>query len=137
VVHASTHRFLKGTKFVLRAVEQLKDEGLDFDFRLIEDMPNAQALEQYRRADIIIDQLLIGWYGVLAMETMAMGKAVIAYLRDDLTGFFGRRMPLLNANPDKIRDVLRQAIKDAQLREGMGRRGRAFGEMKEDTRVVY
>lgn len=136
VVHASTDDLLKGTRFVLKAVEELKDEGLDFDFRLIKDMPNSAALELYRKADIVIDQLLIGWYGVLAMETMAMGKAVIAYIRDDLTGYFGEEMPLLNANPDTIKDVLRTAIRDARLREMLGHRGRGFVETTHGSRVV-
>lgn len=136
VVHAPTDDLLKGTNFVLKAVEELKEEGLDFDFRLIKDMPNAQALEQYRAADIVIDQILIGWYGVLAMEAMAMGKAVIAYIRDDLTGYFGAQLPLLNANPETIKQVLRGAVKDAELRQEVGRHGRTFVEATHDSRRV-
>ena len=32
----------------------------------------------YAQADLVVDQVLIGWYGALAVETMAMGKPVIA-----------------------------------------------------------
>ena len=87
VVHAPSRRQLKGSEFVIKAVETLKDEGIDFDFLLIENIPNAEAIEQYRRADIVIDQLLVGWYGVLSMEAMAMEKTVIAYIREDLTDY--------------------------------------------------
>jgi hypothetical protein len=90
----------------------------------------------YRRADIIIDQLLIGRYGVLAIEGMAMGKALIAYLCDDLVGYFSNGMPLLNANPDNITAALREAIRDGHRRNEVGRRARAFVEEVHDTRVV-
>ncbi|HEU0155403.1 MAG TPA: hypothetical protein VFQ82_04980, partial [Stellaceae bacterium] len=136
VIHAPSRRAVKGTEFVLNAVDRLKEDGLDFDFRLIENMSNREALEQYRRADVVVDQLLVGWYGVLSMEAMALGKAAIAYIRPDLTGFFGSSMPLLNANPDTIIDVMRSAIADRELREEIGRRGRAFVTDVHDSRIV-
>jgi hypothetical protein len=136
VVHAPSQQLIKGSNFILKAADELRGEGLDFELRLIENMPNAEALEQYRRADIVVDQILVGWYGVLAMEAMAMGKTVLAHIRADLTGYFGDRMPLLNANPDTIKSVLRDAIRDARLRDEMGRRGRAFVEQTHDSRTV-
>ena len=136
VIHAPSRRALKGTEFVLQAIDALKEEGLDFDFQLIENLSNTEALERYRQCDIVVDQLLVGWYGVLSMEAMALGKTAIAYIRDDLTGYFRDGMPLLNANPDTIKGVLRTAIKDRELREETGRRGRAFVEEVHDSRVV-
>jgi glycosyltransferase involved in cell wall biosynthesis len=99
-------------------------------------MPNAEALAHYRHADIVIDQLLVGWYGVLAMEAMALGKTVICYIRSDLSGYFGESMPILNANPDTITSVLRDAIQDTELRREVARRGRAFVETVHDSRIV-
>jgi glycosyltransferase involved in cell wall biosynthesis len=136
VVHAPVNRLVKGSEFVIKAVEQLKGEGLDFDFQLIEEMSHAQALEWYRRSDILVDQLLIGWYGVVAIEAMAMGKTVIAYIRDDLKGFFRGGMPLVTANPETITAALRKVIKDAELRREISRRGRAFVEEMHDCRAV-
>ncbi len=136
VVHAPTDRLLKGTDFVLQAAEALKSEGLEFEFQLVEKMPHAQAVEWYRRADIVIDQLLIGWYGMVAIEAMAMGKTVIAYIRDDLKSFFRRGMPLLAANPETITAVLREAIRSSELRREMAGKGRAFVEEVHDCRVV-
>lgn len=136
VVHAPTDRLLKGSEFILRAVETLKAKGVDFDFQLIEKMPHAEAVEWYRRADIVVDQLLIGWYGVVAIEAMAMGKTVIAYIREDLEGFFRNGMPLVRANPQTIAAVLRRTIEDADLRRAMAGVGRAFVEEVHDCRVV-
>jgi glycosyltransferase involved in cell wall biosynthesis len=136
VVHAPSQRKLKGSDLIMKAVEELKGEGLDFDFQLVEDKPHSEALALYRRADIVIDQLLIGWYGVVAMEAMAMGKTTIAYIRDDLVGYFRNGMPLINANPETITTVLRYAIKDRELRHEIGHRGRLFAERVHYSSVV-
>ena len=115
IVHAPSRRAVKGTNHVLKAVETLKSEGVQFDFRLIENLPHCEAIESLKAADIIIDQLRIGWYGVLGVEAMALGKAVVCYIRDDLVGEFGQQTPVLNANPDNLVEKLKMLIKDKSL----------------------
>jgi glycosyltransferase involved in cell wall biosynthesis len=136
VVHAPTNRLLKGSDAVVKAVQALQAQGVEFYFRLIEGMSYEKAVDLYRQADIVVDQLLIGWYGVVAIEAMAMGKTVIAYIRDDLTGYFRNEMPLLNANPKTIEAVLRDAVKDRELRQQLGQSARAFVERVHDSRIV-
>lgn len=136
VIHAPSRRNVKGTEYILDAVEKLKAEGLDFDFQLVEGLENTEARKLYASADIIIDQLRIGWYGVLAVEGMALGKTVISYIRDDLTSFFDGPAPLLNANPRTIVNVLRRAIKDSELRSRTGLAARRFCEAYHDQRQV-
>ncbi len=136
IVHAPTDRLLKGSDFVEKAVAALKEKGLSFEFKLIQGMSHEEALQWYRRADIVVDQLLIGWYGVVAVEAMAMGKTVVAYIREDLLDYFGGEMPLLAANPDTIESVLQQAISDFELRRELGRRGRGFVERVHDSEAV-
>ena len=137
VVHAPSRRAIKGTDHVVDAVEALRNEGLRFRFELIENMDNNAAREKYRQCDILVDQLRIGWYGVLAVEAMALGKAVVAYIRDDLLDYFEDAPPLAVANPDTIKDVLRELIRDAARRKTLGERGRRFCESEHDaTRVA-
>lgn len=127
VVHAPSREAVKGTPAVLAAIESLKAEGLDFDFQLIQNLSNGEARALYEDADIIIDQLRIGWYGVLAIEGMALGKAVVSYIRDDLVSFFeGTQLPVANANPDTIRDVLRELILNYETRAQQARSGHEF-----------
>src|SRR5262249_14828715 len=57
VVHAPSHKHLKGTEHVVQAVEELRRRRLRFDFVLIEDMEHAEARQVYERADVVIDQL--------------------------------------------------------------------------------
>lgn len=136
VVHAPTNAPVKGTDIVLEAVEALQDEGLHFEFKLIQDMPHGEAIDWYQRADIIIDQLLIGWYGVLTMEGMALGKPTVAYVREDLLEGYPHDIPIANANPDTVKAVLRDLITDPEQRAELGHQGRAYVEEVHDVHKV-
>jgi glycosyltransferase involved in cell wall biosynthesis len=136
VVHAPSNPALKGSEYVQRAVQLLRDRGLRFEFALITGISHAEALEVYRRADVIIDQLLIGWYGVLALEGMALGKPVIAYVREPLFSEFRPALPVVNASPATLADRLAELIADPALRAEQGRLGREFVEQVHDIRRV-
>lgn len=136
IVHAPSRRTVKGTDHILEAVRLLREEGLAFEFQLVEGLKNEEARDVYRRADIIVDQLRIGWYGVLAVEGMALGKAVVSYVRRDLLSHLGERPPIAIADPTNIAEVLRRLIVDQPFRRELGRRGRAFCEGTHDSRQV-
>lgn len=134
IVHAPTRRHIKGTDFVLAAVSELRREGLEFDFQLVEGLNNNEARGVYEKADIIIDQLRIGWYGVLAVEGMALGKVVVSHVSDDLLGSFGDEpLPFANANPNTITNVLRELILFPEKREFFSRAGRKYVESVHDA----
>jgi hypothetical protein len=94
-----------------------------FDFVLVEGRSNADARLLYEQADLVIDQLLAGWYGGLAVEVMALGKPVISYLRRSDLVFIPPKMrdelPIIEADPDSIYSVLREwlTIKVGDLME--------------------
>jgi glycosyltransferase involved in cell wall biosynthesis len=114
VLHAPTDREIKGTRFLLDAVSRLQAEGVAFDFQLVEGVPQAEARALYHRADLVVDQLLVGWYGALAVEAMSLGKPVIAYLREDDLAFLPAAMrkeiPVVPAEPATIYDVLKELL---------------------------
>jgi glycosyltransferase involved in cell wall biosynthesis len=138
VIHAPTRRQVKGTDYVLSAVENLKNAGLEFDFQLIEGLRNDEARELYKKADIVVDQLRIGWHGVLALEAMALGKVVVCYIRDDLEkGLLHKgKMPLINATPDTINEVLHDLISKPTLRREIGHFARRYVEEIHDVDIV-
>jgi hypothetical protein len=128
IVHAPSQRVIKGTDWILQAVDQLRREGLDFKFTLVEGMTNTQAAKVYRDATIVVDQLRIGWHGVLAVECMALGKAVVAYIREDLESHLGTPMPLVNANRETLTERLRDLIQNPEQCVRIGQAGRAYCE---------
>ncbi len=114
VVHAPSHKGAKGTRHVLGAVEKLRAEGVEFEFRLVEQLSNVDARRIYEQADVVVDQLLVGWYGGFAVECMALGKPVICYIRDqDLERIptnMRAELPILRADPVTIYHVLKDCL---------------------------
>ncbi|MFB4163998.1 glycosyltransferase family 1 protein [Alteribacillus sp. JSM 102045] len=127
VVHAPTHRGVKGTEFILQAVENLK-KSIKFDFVLIEGMTNEEALNNYKKADIIVDQLRLGSYGTVSIENMLFGKPVITYIRDDLKSKYPTDLPIISANPHTIESVLSKLLINPKLRYETGIKSRKYAE---------
>ncbi len=136
VIHAPSNSIVKGTPFILEAVKELQDEGLEFDFRLIQNMAHDEARAWYEKCDLAVDQILIGWYGVFSLECMALGKPVIVYIREDLVSKSKVDIPIINANPSNIKEVMRSAITDASLRKKYSLKQRAYAEQVHDVKVV-
>jgi glycosyltransferase involved in cell wall biosynthesis len=141
VVHAPTARAIKGTHHVLAALEALRAEGVAFDLELVEGRTQAEARAIYARADLVVDQVMLGWYGGLAVECMALGVPVIAHIRgadlDHVPRAFAEQLPIIDATPASIRDVLRiWLVRRRDELPQVGRQGRTFVELWHDPRHV-
>lgn len=135
IVHAPTSPEIKGTRYVMKAIEELKDT-YDFEFKLVHGISHVEAKKIYEEADIIIDQLLIGSYGLLAIEAMAMGKTVICWISENMTHRYSKELPIISANPDTLKDKLEYVIKNKDMLEEIGNKGRKFVEKNHASNVV-
>lgn len=136
LVHAPTNRAIKGSDYLIKAVDNLQKKGYKIRLNLIEKMPHNRALEEYLKADIVVDQLLVGWYGQVSMEAMALKKPVICYVREDLQQYVPDGLPLISADVDTIKDVLEDVITHRDRLNDFGKRGRAYVEQYHDARKV-
>ncbi len=132
ILHAPSDRKVKGTDHVIRAVKSLQDEGYDIELDLIENMNHQEAVEHYRQADIVVDQLLVGWYGMLAIECMALGKPVCVYIRDELKSYL-HSSPLIDTSPENLEVDLKRLVGDASLRRNIAMKARSFVERIHDA----
>ena len=137
IVHAPSNREIKGTKYIINAFEQLKKNGIEFKYTLVENIPNHEARKIYEMADILIDQLLAGYYGGLAVELMALAKPVICYIRDEDMKYMPKDMvkdmPIINATPDTIYEVLKNYLtKDKDKLRDIGLASRQYAEKYHD-----
>ncbi|MBI2445141.1 glycosyltransferase family 4 protein [Candidatus Micrarchaeota archaeon] len=135
VLHAPTNRAFKNTDAVLRAVDKWRKEGLDFEFRLVENVPLPQLKAELENCDILLDQFNT-WYATLACEAMALAKPVAATLRPDIRERHAPDCPIVNCEPDGIADSVRDLILDAGLRNRVGRQSLAFAKKRHDCVVV-
>ena len=77
------------------------------DLEIVEGLPHDEAFERYRNADIVVDQLNAGWYGVFAIECLALGKPVVTFLHDEAVRrteeAYGVEVPLRSATAETLR----------------------------------
>jgi glycosyltransferase involved in cell wall biosynthesis len=138
VVHAPSDRRVKGTDALITAIERLRDRGVAVDLELVEGVTREQARAVYERADVFVDQLLLGWYGGAAVELMALGKPVVAHIDEgDLARVGGGDLPIVKASPESIERVLEELVttRRAEL-PTLGARGRAFVEGLHDPLAI-
>ena len=135
VVHAPSNPERKGTQHVVAACEEL---GVELD--VVHGVPHEEAVERFRRADVIVDQLNAGWYGVFALEAMALGKPVVTFLHDEAVrrtqDAFGVEVPIVNATKETLVERLRPLIESREERERIGAASRAYVERVHDAERV-
>ncbi len=119
IIHAPTNKEAKGSDDILSALQDVQKTHAEYlDVRLIENVPHAQALKMYREADLVIDQILIGWYGGFAVEVMKMGKPVISRIAKEDLHFLPAKMAddvqetIINAEKGTLRETLIRCIED-------------------------
>lgn len=117
IIHSPTAPVAKGTQFVLKAIEKLKEKNIPFEFKLLKNLPNEEYQQFLIDADIYIDQLIWGAYGVAAQQALQMGKVVIAYITPERLKLYGRTLPVQNANINNLAEVLEKLIVNSELRK--------------------
>ena len=135
IVHAPTKRNLKGTSYIIAVIERLKSEGFPITFRLIENLPHNEAIMVYKEADIVIDDIVQGPYGILAIECMAFGKPVLDYINEAFIGYYPD-LPILNTNPDNLYYNVRFLLENPEIRVELGRAGRKYVELNHDSEII-
>lgn len=136
VVHAPSRRAIKGTDKILKGIEELRIEGVEFDFFLMENASNEEVKKQCQDADIIIDQIILGSHGVFALECMAMGKTVITYIREEFENGYPHELPVVNANPHTFKNKLAMCVSNRKFCQEMSLRARRYVEKIHDHRKV-
>jgi glycosyltransferase involved in cell wall biosynthesis len=135
VLHAPSSRSRKGTDEVVAACEKLR-----LELELVEGVDHRAALERYRGADIVVDQLNAGWYGMFAIEAMALGKPVVTFLHEEAVRrteeAFGVEVPIVHATRESLTGVLQRLVDAPEERRRIGAAGRAYVERVHDLSSV-
>lgn len=127
VAHAPSVATVKGTHLILPVLERLQAEGV-IDLTLVSGVPNAQMPDVFADADVVIDQFRIGSYGAAACEAMAAGCVVVghvsAHVRDLVAERVGQELPIVEATPETLEQVMRELSRTSI--DEIGARGRTF-----------
>ena len=135
VVHAPTNRLIKGTRYVEAAYDALRPRFPDVRFEVVERRPWSELRAILAGADVVVDQLFMGWYGMVAVEAMALGKPVLCYIRDDFEPRLGD-CPIVRCTKEDLAGRLAELLADAGARRVLGERGRAYVERVHAAPVI-
>lgn len=131
IAHAPSRLDLKGTDAVVAAVETLRSAH-EFEFDLIHGVPRSEAIRRIGRADIFVDQLILGDYGMAAIEAMALGVPVVCYVKPQLVKAYGNP-PIENATPATVGSALMRLLGDPSRRQALAARGLQYVRERHDA----
>lgn len=135
VLHAPTNRLIKGTKYVEAAFEQLRPRFPDVTFRTVERMPWRELKEVLAECDVLVDQVFMGWYGMVAVEAMALARPALAYVRPEFEPR-AEGCPIVRITKDTLADDLAALLTDAPRRRALGEAGRAWVQERHEAHVI-
>jgi hypothetical protein len=133
IIHAPSKRNIKGTEKILDVIERLHNDGIKFDFHLLENIPNKVLVEKLEQADILIDQIYLNGPAVLSSEAMAAGCAVATRFFDEGAT---KDAPLCYIDEACLYDNLKTLIVDVEYRKKLVGKGRLFVEKNNTPSVV-
>lgn len=119
IVHSPTDREKKGTdKYIMPALELLRERKVDFKYKVIEGVSNKECLAIKSKASLFIDQVCgTGFYGMSSIEAMAMCIPVVNYISDEAIKQANGKLddcPIINVKCDvvDIADKIESALKN-------------------------
>lgn len=119
--HASNSHWrleAKGTNKIREAVNGISG----IEFVEITGKPYDVALRIYSSCNLAIDQLVVGWYGVFAIECMSMGIPTLGYVDTSIK----EPNPVYPVTAGNLKDVIQKFIHDKHLLYETGERQQKF-----------
>lgn len=115
IVHAPSREAFKGTSVIEACLDELRGEGLDFEYIRPLKIPSKQLQKILRLADIVIDQLACGGHGILANESMACGCAVLGGNSAQMSPIPFHR-PVIPIDRNNLKEQIRRVVLDIPFR---------------------
>lgn len=120
ILHSPSNTALKGTEIITAALENIKNKYPDKvevvlphktkQYRLSHSVSRYELFQLINQADIVIDQLIIGWYGLQSIEALIAGKQTMCYIDKDLEKYLYADCPIINANALNLEQKIEECI---------------------------
>jgi hypothetical protein len=133
VLHLPSRRNppIKGTEVIDKELQDLASEGR-ITYLSPPSVPNRLMPAIVRSADIVVDQILGGYYGVAAVEAMAAERLVVGYVSDFVSALLPERPPIVSAPPDCFRSTMERLLSDPAAAREIALSGAAYARRWHD-----
>lgn len=137
VLHVPTDRRIKGTRWIEAGLAAASARDPRIAFRLLERAAWHEVRDAMAAADVIVDQVFLGWYGLVAVEAMALGKPVVGFIRPDFEALArSLELPLVRCTKDDVGDIVAALAADPARRAALGEAGRVYARRVHDATAV-
>lgn len=127
ILHAPSNPPIKGTEMISKVLYLLEKERDDIKLIITTEKKYNQSihppytvtkyklLSYYSQCDILIDQLVIGWYGLQTVEGIAAGKATICKIEEKLKEYVFPDCPIYKfGEVTELKEKINLAIEDVK-----------------------
>lgn len=125
VVHAPSKEAMKGSALIDAVCQPLAAAGR-IEYRRLRGIPFEQMPDTLRAADVVIDQFALGAYGVLASQALAAGRLVVGHVSDRVRARLPVELPIVEAEPATLADVLLSLLDDPDAANEQAGRGEDY-----------
>jgi hypothetical protein len=124
ILHAPSNPQMKGSQIIHDILKKFKHNHKEYNIRLEltadTETPYAERystsryrlFQLYNEADIVIDQIIIGWYGLQAIEALVAKNQVISYVENDLKQNLYPKCPIEIADVNNLNSIILKCVKN-------------------------
>jgi hypothetical protein len=115
VLHLPSRRNppIKGTETIDPILRELQRRG-KINYLAPNAVKHSAVPSLVREADIVVEQILTGSYGVAAVEAMAAGRSVVGFVGKETRRSLPLHLPIVDAPPDEFEAVITEMLLDRQ-----------------------
>lgn len=119
IMHAPSNPIVKGSRMIEPVLRRIKnDYGDNVKLILREDLHGVtrysasryDLFKAFMKSDIVIDQMVIGWYGLQAIEAIMTQNQVVSYIEKGLESYLFPGSPIISANALDLYSVIEACI---------------------------
>jgi hypothetical protein len=133
VLHVPTNPWLKGSHLADPLLARLHDEGV-IEYRRLIGVSPEELRDAVLDADVVLDQLLIGCYGVTAVQGMLGGRLVLAHVPDRVRARLPGSLPVVEVTPATLAYVVTHVTQEPSAYRATAAAGPAFARDVHDGR---
>lgn len=135
VLHAPTNPIIKGSMLIDPVLTDLAAQGV-IEVDRVTRIPPHEMPQRIAAADVVVEQVRLGIYSTTAIEAMASGRVVVGHVseqvRDHVHRVTGRSVPIVEATPVTLEDVLRDIAMNPEPYRRRAAEGTAFARSVHD-----
>ena len=141
ILHAPSYIGCRGTYEFKKILDELKEEGLSFQYTEVSGVKNEELMKQLQECDFLIDELYSDTpMATLAEEAAFYGKpsVVAGYFAEKYVNYYEKDLipPSLYVTPENIKQAIRKMIEDKEFREELGKKAQLFVKKNCTSQVV-